>query len=173
MPEQTTNRHGGFHIGKVGGNVDIKAGGDLVGGDKIATTTTTTIKGGFQDEEAKTKFQEQIAQLRGELTALREKLGSTDTPDRDRAAQIGAELGRCAETLKNAGEKAATLPAGREASKGTLDEIASALSQTEKMVKSVSGLAETGSSIATSTIQFLERVSPLIHGAAGLLGLWW
>jgi hypothetical protein len=33
--------HGGIHVGDVGGNVEFSALGDIVGGDKIVTITTT------------------------------------------------------------------------------------------------------------------------------------
>ena len=39
-PAQSSSR-GGIHLGDVGGNVEFSAGGDIVGGDKIVTITTT------------------------------------------------------------------------------------------------------------------------------------
>ena len=71
MTDENTSKKGGFHIGTVGGNVGITAGGDIVGGDK---TTTTTIQKGFAAEEQKQEFQAQIDQLREALRAVREEI---------------------------------------------------------------------------------------------------
>ena len=48
---------GGFHIGSVGGNASFGAGGDIVAGDKITqTTTTTTVNHGFKRDDDKQKI---------------------------------------------------------------------------------------------------------------------
>jgi hypothetical protein len=47
---------GGFHIGTVGGNASFSAGGDMVAGDKVTQTTTTTVKNGFKQDDDKQKF---------------------------------------------------------------------------------------------------------------------
>ena len=46
----------GFHIGSVGGSFSLNAGGDVVAGDKVTTSSTTTITNGFQQEENKQQF---------------------------------------------------------------------------------------------------------------------
>jgi hypothetical protein len=64
---------GGFHIGTVGGNASFSAGGDMVAGDKITQSTTTTVDNGFKQDNDKQKFLQQIDELRATLRDLQTK----------------------------------------------------------------------------------------------------
>jgi hypothetical protein len=66
MSDTKEKSGGGFHFGNVGGNVKMKAGGDIGGGDK--TTTTTTITKGFAGDEQKQQFQAEIGSNRDQRT---------------------------------------------------------------------------------------------------------
>ena len=59
-------KSGGFHIGDVGGDVKIEAGGDIVGRDKVTTTHA-----GFNDEGEKQEFLNQLDELRSALGDFR------------------------------------------------------------------------------------------------------
>ena len=71
---------GGFHFGNVGGGVNVKAGSDVVAGDKTGRdkTTTTTIEKGFAGDEQKQQLAARLGhqdsgrcrdrwQIRGEI----------------------------------------------------------------------------------------------------------
>jgi hypothetical protein len=54
---------GGIHIGSAG-NVNMSAGGDIVGGNKVTTFN------GFRQDDDKQKFLQQIEELRATLRDL-------------------------------------------------------------------------------------------------------
>jgi len=69
MSNESEETRGGFHFGNVGRDVTMKAGGDIVGGNK--ETTTTTIQTGFKSEEQKQEFQKQLDALREALREIK------------------------------------------------------------------------------------------------------
>src|ERR1700732_3230832 len=84
---------GGFNIGSVGGNVSVSAGGDVVAGDKVTTTTsTTTITNGFKQEQDKQQFVRNIEELRTALVELQSKIQEAAGVSQDDKDKIAAEV---------------------------------------------------------------------------------
>src|ERR1700758_3764083 len=83
---------GGFHIGTVGGNASFSAGGDMVAGDKITQTTTTTVNNGFKQDDDKQKFLLQIEELRATLRELQAKTAEAPALSQDAKDEIAAEV---------------------------------------------------------------------------------
>src|ERR1700745_3218887 len=93
---------GGFHIGTVGGNASFSAGGDMVAGDKITQTTTTTVTKGFKQDDDKQKFLQQIDELRATLRELQTKTAEAPGLSQDAKDEIAAEVLQQVNTLKKA-----------------------------------------------------------------------
>jgi len=90
MSEATKGR---FHIGSIGGNASFRAGGDMVAGNKVTqTTTTTTIHNGFEHNDAKQNFLQQIEELRATLRELQAKMVEVPRLSQDIKDEIAAEM---------------------------------------------------------------------------------
>src|ERR1041385_8456832 len=107
MTDENASRKGGFHFGTVGGNVEVHAGGDIVGGDK---TTSTTIQKGFAAEEQKQQFQAQIDQLREALRAVKAEIEASPSLGNDQKEEAASEILQHVKALKEVKEKTAGLP---------------------------------------------------------------
>ena len=85
MSDKSEKSEGGFHIGNVGRDAKLKAGGDIVARDKkTTTTTTTTIKMGFAGDEQKQQFQSEIDQLREALQAMKTEIERSASLDQEK-----------------------------------------------------------------------------------------
>src|SRR5262245_26094616 len=115
MAADPTNKKGGFHIGSIGGDMKMTAGGDIVGGDKV----TTTIQKGFRADDQKLRFQQQIDQLRDALRAVREQIKNHPSLSDDQKEEAEGEILQHVKALKEVKEKSAELPAGKEAPRET------------------------------------------------------
>src|SRR5260221_11727176 len=114
MSNESEETRGGFHFGNVGRDVTMKAGGDIVGGNKeTTTTTTTTIQTGFKSEEQKQEFQKQLDALR---EALREINGGGETSaglTADEKDEVSHEILHHVRTVKVVKETTAELSPGQ------------------------------------------------------------
>src|SRR6266850_8120368 len=111
---------GGFHIGSVGGNASFSAGGDMVAGDKITqTATTTTVNNGFKQDDDKQKFLQQIDELRATLRELQTKTAEAPGLSQDAKDEITAEVMQQVNVLKKAKDEAAGLPVAQEPAPAT------------------------------------------------------
>src|SRR6266571_5572792 len=97
MADENKGKKGGFHFGNVGGNVKITAGGDIVGGDK---TATTTIQKGFRGEEQKQQFEVQIEQLRDALRAIKAEIEANPALSNDEKEEATGEILQQVKALK-------------------------------------------------------------------------
>jgi hypothetical protein len=166
-PERTENK-GGFHIGSVGGNMKISAGGDIVGGDK---TTATTIQHGFAGEEQKKQFQVQIEQLRDALRAVKAQFEADRSLSADQKDDVVAEVLQHITALKNVQESTAALPAGKPAPADIASVVESTLARTDGVLTKLHGIAEKTVGVAEIVGQFAARFGPLIASARHLFGL--
>ena len=89
---------GGFHIGTVGGNASFSAGGDMVAGDKIAQSTTTTANNGFKQDDDKQKFLQQIDELRATLRDLQTKMA--EAPELSQDAKTKSPPSCCSRSIR-------------------------------------------------------------------------
>src|SRR5262245_22177760 len=105
MSEQ---RRGGIHVGNVGRDVRIHAGGDVVGGDKTTTTTH-----GFRSEDEKDRFQTEIEALRETLREIKAHIEASSEVSADDKDELGAEILQHVKDLKSTKEQTAPLNAGQ------------------------------------------------------------
>ena len=133
---------GGFHIGTVGGNASFSASGDMVAGDKITQTTTTTVENGFKQEDDKQKFLQQIEELRATLRGLQAKTAEAPGLSQDVKDEIAAEVLHQVNALKKANDEAAGLPVAQQPPRETLQVIGQGLESTGTVLDKVTALCD-------------------------------
>jgi len=168
MPDELANKKTGFHIGHVGGNVAMTAGGDIVGGDK---TTTTTIQKGFRAEEQKQQFQAQIEQLREALRTLKGEIEANSALSNDQKEDAAGEIIQHVKALKEVKEKTAELPAGTPATADVGSLVETTLDRAGGIMDKLQSLAKTTSEVAGKVGEFGKQYGPLILSARHLFGL--
>ena len=110
----TGSKKGGFRIGTVGGNASFSAGGDMIAGDKVTQTTTTTIGTSFKQDDDKQKFLQHIEELRATLRELQAKMAEAPGLSQDVKAEITAEVLQQVNVLKKTKDEAAGLPVAKQ-----------------------------------------------------------
>ena len=114
---------GGFNIGTVGKNASFSAGGDMVAGDKITQSTTTTVNNGFKQDDDKLEFLKQIDELRTILRELQTKAAEAPGLSQDAKDEIVAEVLQQVDLLQKTKAQAANLPVAQPPPAGTLQVI--------------------------------------------------
>jgi hypothetical protein len=162
---------GGFQIGTVGGSASFSAGGDMVAGDKITQTTTTTVKNGFKQDDDKQKFLQQIEELRATLRELQSKMAEVPGLSQDAKDEIAAEVLQQVNTLKKAKDEAAGLPAAQQAPPGTLQVIQQGLEGTGTVLDKVKTLCDQAVGIGEKIEPYVSTAVPILLSARHLFGL--
>jgi hypothetical protein len=163
---------GGFHFGNVGGEVNLKAGADIVGGDKTTTTTTTTtIQNGFAGDEQKQQFQTEIDQLREALRAMKAQIAATASLDADQKDAVEAEITQQLVALKEVKDQAAAVPVGKEAPADVASKVDGALDRAGGMIGKLKVLADKSVEAAETVGKFAVKYGPVILSARHLFGL--
>jgi predicted phage gp36 major capsid-like protein len=170
MSDTNEKSQGGFHIGNVGGSVNTNVGGDMVGRDKI-TTTTTTIQKGFASEQKKQEFQEQIDQLREALRTMKTDIEKSAALDQDKKDQITSEILQKLNALKEVKDETAVVPAGKAPPAQVAAKVEGALERTGGIVQKLQDVATKGSELAETVGKFAVKYGPLILSARHLFGL--
>jgi hypothetical protein len=172
MSNESGERRGGFHFGNVGRNVSIKAGGDIVGGNKeTTTTTTTTIQTGFKSEEQKQEFQKQLDALR---EALREIKGLVETSaglTADEKDELSTEILHHVKTLKEVKETTAELSPGQKPSADIGQMVESNLEKASSILDKMETVAKKSVELAGKVGEFGLKYGPLVLSARHLFGL--
>ena len=172
MAEEHTHTKGGFHFGAVGGKVEIKADGDIVGGDKTTTTTTTTtIQKGFAGEEQKQRFQAQIDQLHEALRAIKTEIEAHPSLSDDQKEAAAGEILQHVRALKEVKEMTAELPAGKQAPADVGSLVDTTLNRASGIFDKLQSLAKTTGDVAGKIGEFGKKFGPLILSARHLFGL--
>jgi predicted phage gp36 major capsid-like protein len=170
MADEQTNKKGGFHFGPVGGDVEMKAGGDIVGGDKN-TTTTIQIQRGFAAEDQKQQFQAQIDQLREVLRAVKAQIEASPSLNDDQKEEAAGEILQHVKALKEVKEKTAALPAGKQAPADVGSLVDTTLNPASGILDKLQSLAKTTGDVAGKVGEFAGKYGPLIASARHLFGL--
>jgi acyl-CoA reductase-like NAD-dependent aldehyde dehydrogenase len=168
MSDTNEKSGGGFHFGNVGGDVKMKAGGDIVGGDK---TTTTTIGKGFEGDEQKQQFQAEIEQLREALRAMKAEIEANASLDQDKKDEVVSEILQQVKALKEVKEETVTVPTGKPAPAEMAAKVEGALDRAGGIVDKLQGLATKGGEVAETVGKFAMKYGPLILSARHLFGL--
>jgi hypothetical protein len=166
---------GGFNIGSVGGSFSVSAGGDVVGGDKVTTTSSTTsITNGFEQEQNKQQFVHDLEELRTALrevqTKIQEAPGVSQVSQDDKD-KIVADVMRQVIALKTAKEEAGSLPVGQQAPRDKGQQIASYLQTTGTLLDKVNELGTKALEIGTAVKPYVEKALPLLASARMLFGI--
>jgi hypothetical protein len=162
---------GGFHIGTVGGNASFSAGGDMVAGDKITQSTTTTVNNGFKQDDDKQKFLQQIDELRAALRELQTKTAEAPGLSQDAKDEIAAEVMRQVNVLKKAKDEAAGLPVAQEPAPATLQVIQQALESTGTVLDKVKTLCDKAGGIGETIQPYVSAALPIVLSARHLFGI--
>jgi hypothetical protein len=126
---------GGFNFGNVGGNVSVTAGGDVVGGDKETTTTSTaTITNGFKQEEDKQQFGRNIEELRSALRDLQTRIQQAPGVTQDDKDKIVAAVMQQVNALKTTKEEADNLPVAQQGPPDKSKRVANYLDTTNTLL---------------------------------------
>jgi parvulin-like peptidyl-prolyl isomerase len=168
MAEEHTNKKGGFHFGTVVGNVEMKAGGDIVAGDK---TITTTMQKGFRAEEQKQQFQAQIDQLREALRAVKAEIEASPSLSDDQKEEAAGEILQHVKALKEVKEKTVEFPVGKQAPADVGSLVETTLDRAGGIINKLESLAKTTGEVAGKVGEFGKKYGPLILSARHLFGL--
>lgn len=157
--------------GNVGGNVDVKqAGGDIVGGDKV-TTTTTTMTYGFKQEADKATFVQQLEDLRVLLREMKAGIEGAEGLDADQKDEAAMAVLQLVNDLKTVKDEAHATPAGKEAPKDKKVAVADRLDKTNAFLEKLKKLGETSAAIGQKVGPLLVKALPLLASARHLFGL--
>jgi hypothetical protein len=162
---------GGFHIGTVGGNASFTAGGDMVAGDKITQTTTTTGENGFKQDDDKQKFVQQIEELRAALRLLQAKTAEEPGLSQDAKDEIAAEVLQQVNALKKATDEAARLPVAQQPRRETLQVIEQGLESTGTVLDKVTTLCDKAAGFGEKIEPYVSKALPILVSARHLFGL--
>jgi hypothetical protein len=162
---------GGFQIGTVGGNASFSAGGDMVAGDKITQSTTTTVNNGFKQDDDKQKFLQQIEELRATLRDLQAKMAEAPGLSQDAKDEIAAEVMQQVNVLKKAKDEAAGLPVAQQPPPGTLQMIQQGLESTGTVLDKVKTLCDKAVGIGEKIEPYVSTALPILLSARHLFGL--
>ncbi len=174
MAEEKATQKGGFHFGNVGGDVDMKAEVDIVGGDKTTTTTTTTtttITYGFKQEEDKADFLKQIETLRTIMRRVRSEIDGVEGMGEDEKDDLVMEIGQLIKDLKTVKEEAEKTPAGEEAPKEKATLVGEYLDKTTGIMEKLKKMGEATAAATEKLDPYVVKVLPLLASARHLFGL--
>jgi hypothetical protein len=162
---------GGFHVGSVGGNASFSAGSDMVAGDKVTQTTTTTVDNGFKQDDDKQKFLQQIEELRAALRELQAKTAEAPGLSQDAKDEIAAEVLQQVNALKKAKDEAAGLSVARQPPRETLQVIKQGLESTGTVLDKVTSLCDKAVGLGEKIEPYVSKALPILVSARHLFGL--
>jgi len=146
----------------------MKAGGDVIGGDK---TTTTTITKGFAGEEQKQQFQAEIDQLREVLRSMKAEIEANASLDQNKRDEVVSDIVEQVKDLQDVKEETATVPTGKPAPAQIAAKVEEALERAGGIVEKLQGLASKGGEVAETVGKLVMKCGPLILRAGYLFGL--
>lgn len=161
----------GFHIGSVGGSFSVNAGGDVVAGDKVTTSSTTKITNGFRQEENKQQFTQNLEELRTALREIQTKIQGAAGVSQDDKDEIVSAVMQQVNALRTAKEEAASLPVAQQASPDQGKRIAGYLQSTETVLDKVNDLGAKTIEIGTAVKPYIQKALPLLLSARMLFGI--
>jgi hypothetical protein len=162
-----SNRSGGITFGNVGGDVNVKAGGDIVGGNKEAATFRVT----FADEEERRRFQAQIDELREMLRGFKTAAEASPHLSVEDKESIASEVLEHVKSLKEIGDRTAAIPVGVRAPRELASSVESKLKRASGLLESADGLAKKATGFAETVATFAAKFGPLILSVGHLFGL--
>ena len=162
---------GGFNIGSIGGNASFSAGGDIVAGDKVTQTTTTTITTGFKQEDDKQQFLQQIDELRTTLRELQAKMQAAPDLDDDVKDEVAAAVMQQTVALKQMKDEASGIAVAEAPSPQTRKTIDATLQNTCTVLDRVKDVCDRTFGIAEKVAPYVGKALPIVLSARHLFGL--
>jgi len=163
---------GGFNIRSESGNVSIRAGGDVVAGDKMTTTAgTTTVINGFKQEEDKQQFVRDIEDLRSALSELQSKIQEAAGISQDDKDKIVTDVTQQLIALKTTKEDAGSLPVAQQGPPDKSKRIARYLDTTKTLLDTLNELGATAVEVGATLRPYVEKTLPLLLSARLLFGI--
>jgi hypothetical protein len=162
---------GGFHIGTVVGNASFWAGGDMVAGDKITQTTTTTVNSGFKRDDAKQQFLQLIEELRTILRDLQATTAQEPRLSQGTKDEITAAALQQVEALEIAKNQAADLSVNQHPPPETLQLIEQGLASTVTVLDKVTAVCDKTVGLGEKIEPYVTKALPLLLSARHLFGL--
>jgi len=158
-----------FNFGNVGGSVEInQAGGDVVKGDKI-TTTTTSI--GFQQEADKQQFVDHVETLRTLLRELKSEIETSKVVNADDRDDFIMELMAELRDLRTVKETAEQTPVGKPPPAETQSTFEKYLQKTESFMDKAAQFGEKAAELAIKVSPLVGKALPLLLQARRLFGI--
>lgn len=164
MSEQ---KSGGFHFGNVGRDVKMEAGGDIVGHDKVTTTTHA----GFNDQAQKQEFLKEMDELRAALREIKSQVESVEQFDEDSKDQLVMEILQQVSELKQTKQEAEQLEPGQRPAEVKLQSVGQCLDKAGGLLDKIKGIGDSAAGIAESVAPVLAKALPILASARHLLGI--
>jgi len=144
----------------------------MVAGNKVTqTTTTTTIHNGFEHNDAKQNFLQQIEELRATLRELQAKMVEAPRLSQDIKDEIAAEMLQQVTALKKAKDEAAGLPVAQPPRPEALKVIENGLDGTSTVLDKVKSLCDKAVEIGETVEPYVSKALPILLTARHLFGL--
>lgn len=166
MREEKGDRSGGFHFNNTG-RVDIKAGGDIVGHDKV---TQTIVAKGFRSQADKDQFSSVIEEMKTLLRELRPAIEKAELPadDKDKLNEaVAAQLN----TLNAVKATASAVPLGKAPDQKEATGVTESLEHATSFVDHLKSFAEKTIGFGAVVAPIVAKLGPLIDTARSMFGL--
>ena len=166
MPEADKSPGGGgFHAG---GDINATAGGDIVGRDKITTTTTNT---GFKEQANKDEFLAQVEELRAALRDIRSQVAGIEQLDEDAKEELEAEILQQVKALKDSRQEAEQIEVGQPPASDKIESVKATFEGAEAFLDRIKKIGETVTGFASEVVPIVAKALPLLASTKQLIGL--
>jgi len=165
---------GGFSFGNIGGNANMNAGGDIVGGDKNTTITTTSnqvVQKGFKDDNDKKEFLNQIKTFQGMMRDIKKEIENNKDIDEDEKDDLVMEIMSQIKALKTVNQDANDISPGTEIEEEKSSIFEKKLNQTSQFMDHIEQFANKTKSISEKIIPTVKQMLPILASARHLFGI--
>ncbi len=142
--------------------MNLSAGGDIVGGNKVTTTSIETKS--FAGEKEKADFDAKVAELIATVRTMRDELKAQPGLSEDDKEEIEKIVGAQVSVLKEAKQQAAALPVAQPIPTEAVTNLETALEQAGGLPEKLKNTVQkAGGAMAT-----LQKYSSVIGAVAGI-----
>ena len=148
----------------------VQAEGDIIGRDKV-TTTTTTVTTGFKQETDKQNFMDKLEKLCEQLEKIKSAIESADSVAKNDRRALVAEIMQEVVALESAKEAAKNTPVGTGSPHETHNILKGYLESVERFLEKAQNFSEKAAEITIKLAPCFEKAISLLTGARNLFGL--
>ena len=152
---------GGFNAG---GSIQNTAGGDIVAGDKITTTTQ-----GFSEPESKEEFLTQVEELRTALRDIKKQISDASQCDDDLRDELEAEILKQIIALNKSKDEIKQLKVGEAAPSAKIQAVKETLEGTSKVLDKIKSVGESVSEFTSDVAPIVAKALPLLASVKSLI----